>query len=517
MSEHRSVLRSTSTISALTLLSRVFGYIRDNRITALLGTGDLADAYSIAFRIPNILRRLVGEGAVSAAYIPVFSQYVAEDRRREAWEFVNAILSAAIVFMSIVVVLGILGSPYIVGFFALGFDAEKLNTTATLNRIIFPYIGLVSVSAIAMGVLNSFGRFGAPAFAPVLLNLSIIAFSLFSQFFPNPAEALSAGVVVGGVLQVLVQIPSLVRSGWRLRWLWDLAHPGVRRVAAMIGPRLFGIGIVQVEVLVGAQFASHMAVGSVASIGVADRVMELVLGGYVIALSTAVLPLLARQAAANRMNDMKDTLSFAMRVVLFITLPAALGLMLLRIPIIEVLFERGEFDERSTALTAWALLFFAVGLPAFSMIKIIVQAFYAIHDTWTPVVIGFFSLLVNIGCNFLFFNWLRNGGPPLAASLAAFFDTVALTVIFRQRYGAPGLGDVGRSCLKFAVASAAMGVAILSIIRLPGVLTGSLVQRATGLAAVVAIGAGVYFFAARLLGVRELKEMRGMFGRSEVL
>ena len=220
-----------------------------------------------------------------------------------------------------------------------------------------------------MGVLNSFGRFGASAFAPVLLNLSIIALSFFSDFFPNPAIALSVGVVIGGVLQILIQIPSLLRTGWRLRWFWDLAHPGVRRVAALIGPRLFGIGIVQIDVLVGTQFASHMIEGSVASIGLADRVMELVLGGYAIALSTAVLPLLARQAAANRMEDMKGTLTFAMRLILFITLPATVGLILLRVPIIEVLFEGGEFDAQSTALTAWALMFFAVGLSAFSMIK----------------------------------------------------------------------------------------------------------------------------------------------------
>ena len=517
MSEHRSVLKSTSTISALTVVSRIFGYIRDNRIAALLGTGDLGDAYSMAFRIPNILRRLVGEGAVSAAFIPVFSQYLAEDRRKEAWEFVNAILSAAIVFMSIVVVLGILGSSYIVGFFASGFEPDKLQTTTVLNRIIFPYIGFVSVSALAMGVLNSFGRFGAPAFAPVLLNVSIISLSFLSNFFPNPAEALAVGVVVGGVLQILIQIPSLIRAGWRMRWLWDLAHPGVRRVGALIGPRLFGIGIVQIEVLVGTQFASHMIEGSVASIGLADRVMELVLGGYVIALSTAVLPLLARQAAANRMDDMKATLCFAMRLVLFITLPATVGLILLRVPIIEVLFERGEFDAQSTALTAWALMFFAVGLSAFSMKKVIVQAFYVVHDTRTPVIIGFFSLMINIACNFLFFRWLSNGGPPLATSVAAFFDTLALTMIFRWRYGTLGIREVIRSCGKFVVASAVMGLLIFGFLRIPGAFEGSWTHRAISLTAAIVLAAGAYFAAARLLGVRELREMGGVFGRQAEL
>ena len=512
MSEHRSVLKSTSTISALTVVSRVFGYIRDKRITTLLGTGDLGDAYTIAFRIPNMLRRLVGEGAVSAAFIPVFSQYLAEGKREDAWEFVNAILSAAIVFMSIVVIAGVLGSSYIVAFFASGFAPGKLESTTVLNRIIFPYIGFVSISALAMGVLNSFGRFGASAFAPVLLNLSVIALSFFSDFFPNPAIALSVGVVIGGVLQILIQIPSLLRTGWRFRWFWDLAHPGVRRVAALIGPRLFGIGIVQIDVLVGTQFASHMIEGSAASIGLADRVMELVLGGYAIALSTAVLPLLARQAAANRMEDMKGTLTFATRLILFITLPATVGLILLRVPIIEVLFEGGEFDAQSTALTAWALLFFAVGLSAFSMIKVIVQAFYALHDTWTPVVIGFFSLLVNIALNFLFFRWLRNGGPPLATSLAAFFDTIALMIVFRLRYGTLGLRSVGRSCVKFLLASAVMGVVAYAFIRIPGFYAGAWPQRTLSLITTIALAGGTYFGMARLLRFNELQEMGGIFG-----
>jgi putative peptidoglycan lipid II flippase len=512
MSEHRSVLKSTSTISALTVLSRIFGYIRDKRTATLLGTGDLADAYAIAFRIPNILRRLVGEGAVSAAFIPVFSQYLAEKKREEAWEFVNALLSAAIVFMSLVVIAGVLGSSAIVAFFASGFDTGKLEQTTVLNRIIFPYIGFVSVSALAQGVLNSYGRFGASAFAPVLLNLSVIAMSYASGYFSNPALALSVGVVIGGVLQILIQIPSLARTGWRLRWFWDLAHPGVRRVAGLVGPRLFGIGIVQIDVLVGTQFASHMIEGSVASIGLADRVMELVLGGYAIALSTAILPLLARQAAGNRVGDMKNTLSFAVRLILFITLPATVGLILLRVPIIEVLFESGEFDAQSTALTSWALLFFAIGLSAFSMIKIIVQAFYAVHDTWTPVAIGFFSLLVNIALNFLFFRWLRNGGPPLATSMAAFFDAFVLMILFRSRYGALGLRSMGRSCLKFLVASGVMGALTYWFIHMPGLYAGARPQRALALTATIVLGTGVYFTVAKILRVQELEEMGGIFG-----
>jgi putative peptidoglycan lipid II flippase len=517
MSEHhRSVLKSTSTISALTIISRIFGYIRDRRISYLLGTGDLGDAYSIAFRIPNILRRLVGEGAVSAAFIPVFSTYLAEDKRQEGWEFVNAVLSASIVVMSVVVIVCMLGSSYIVAFFASGFPPEKLHTTMVLNRIIFPYIGFVSLSAIAMGVLNSYGRFGASACAPIFLNISIITLSYFSDFFSNPAVALSVGVVIGGVMQILVQIPSLLQTGWRLRWLWDLSHPGVRRVAALIGPRVFGIGIVQIDVLIGTQFASYMAEGSVASLGLADRVMELVLGGYVIALSTAVLPLLARQAATDNMHDMKQTLCFAMRLALFVTLPATVGLVLLRRPIIEVLFQSGKFDAQSTLLTAWALMFFAVGLSAFSMVKIIVQAFYVLHDTWTPVLIGVGSICINIICNFAFFSVLQNGGPALATSLAAFFDTFTLLMIFRLRYGSLGIRQVLRSSTKFVVASTLMGALTYAFIRIPGLYEGSWSQKATVLTVAIVLATAAYLGVARLLQTRELREMGGVFSQHPV-
>jgi len=518
MSEHRSVLKSTSMISTLTIVSRIFGYVRDSRINYLLGTGPLADAYTIAFRIPNTLRRLVGEGAVSAAFIPVFSEYLKEGRREEAWKFVHALVSAAIILVSIVTILGIVFSPTIVGLFAskefVG-NSEKIRATVALNRIMFPYIAFVSLSALSMGILNSFNRFAASAFAPVLLNLSIIAFSFCSGFFANPAMALAVGVVIGGVLQIGIQIPSLVRNGWRFRWLWNLAHPGVRRVAKLLGPRLFGIGIVQVDVLVGMRFATAMVEGSAAAISTADRVMELVLGGYAIALSTAILPLLARQSIENRIGEMKNTISFSLRLVLFITLPATVGLILLRVPIIEVLFQHGKFDSSSTALTAWPLLFFAIGLSAFSMMKIIVQAFYALHDTWTPVLVAVSSLMLNIVLNFLFFHPLQNGGPALATSLAAFFDTILLLIIFRRRHGRLGLGAVRTSCIKFAVASAVMAVIVYFTIHYPGVYAGAKLHRALALGATIAVAAGAYFGMARLLHVDELREIGSVFaGRS---
>jgi putative peptidoglycan lipid II flippase len=513
MSEHRTVLRSTSTISTITFVSRIFGYVRDSRIAFLLGTGDLADAYTIAYRIPNVIRRIVGEGAVGAAFIPVFSEYLSEGKRKEAWEFANLMLAAAMVFLTAITILGIVLSPWLAPVFAYGFQMTpgKLEITTVLNRIMFAYIALISISALASGVLQSFNRFTAPALAPVLVNLSIIAFSFLSGFFSNPAIAMAVGVMVGGVLQLAIQIPGLIGCGWRFHWIWDLAHPGVRRVMTTLAPRMFAIGVVHFDVLIGTQFAASMAAGSAASITFADRVMELVLGGYVIALSTAILPLLSRQSVERRIDELKTTLNFAIRIVLFVTLPASVGLVLLRKPIIQVLFEHGEFTSSSTELTAHALLFFAMGLSGFAMVKIIVQAFYALHETRAPVIVALISLTLNISLNFLFFRPLRNGGPALATSLSAVFDVVALTTIFRWKFGPIGMREVARSGWKFGAAAAVMGVVVWWLIHVPGFYGGSTVHRAGALLAAIIVSTVTYFGSAYLMRVREINEVWSIY------
>jgi putative peptidoglycan lipid II flippase len=510
MREHRQLLKSASLIGALTIVSRVFGYIRDSRIAFLLGSGTAADAYTTAYRIPNLLRRLVGEGAVSAAFIPAFSQYIAEKKEKDAWEFANAMLTVITMFMTAATLAGIAFSPLIVRLFASGFvdTAGKLDLTSTLNRIMFPYIFLISLSALAMGILNSFHRFAAPALSPVVLNLTMIAFSFLGALFGDITRTLAAGVVTGGALQLLIQIPPLLRSGWKIRFRADFKHPGVQRVAKLMVPVILGAGIVQVNVLVDTQFASYLEEGSVTAIYYADRVMELVLGGYAVAVSTVILPLLSRQAALGDIDELKTTLNFATRLILFITFPATMGLILLRREIIEVLFQRGGFDVTSTALTAWALPFFALGLSAFSLLKVIVPAFYALEDTRTPVKIALIAMFLNIALNFLFIRPLRNGGPALATSLSAFFNSISLFIIFYRRYGSFGVREIVRSIGKFVGASIALGVVTYVIIHWPGLYAGRLEQKILGLGAAIAAGTATYFGTAKLLHTRELGELR---------
>jgi putative peptidoglycan lipid II flippase len=327
-----------------------------------------------------------------------------------------------------------------------------------------------------MAILNCFHVFGLPASTPILLNISIIVFSVGAvwQYFDHPAMALAVGVLVGGALQLLVQVPLLVRHGMRFRFGISFRHPGIRSVARLMVPGFFGIGIYQVNFFVDTIFATapKMPSGSVTALYIADRVMELVLGGYAIAVATAILPMMSHQAAAHDFEALKKTFAFSLRIVSFITIPATVGLMVLREPIIRVLFEHGEFVARSTELTARALLYYAIGLPAFAAIKLIVPAFYSTQDTRTPVRVAAYTLFVNIILNTLFlktfFQTFSNGGPALATSLAAYFNFFTLFFVFRQRFGRLGTLSILVSLGRIAICSAAMGLLCYGMLKLSG-------------------------------------------------
>jgi putative peptidoglycan lipid II flippase len=465
LTDKKHILKSASIISLITVVSRILGYVRDQRITLLLGTSFAADAYVLAYRIPNLFRRLVAEGSMTASFIPVFTRYMRERTKEEVWDFANRLFWTLALVAAVITVLGMVFSPAVVHLFS-GANVPR-GQAVDLNRIIFPYLFFIALAALAMGILNCFHVFGLPAATPVLLNVSTILFSvgIVWHYVGDPAKSLAIGVLVGGVLQFLVQVPSLVQRGMKFTFGISFSHPAIRDVARLMIPRLFGIGIGQINLLVDTKFAtaSRMPGGSLAALYIADRVMELVLGGYAIAVATAILPMMSHQAAAKDYESLKKTLSFSVRIVAFITIPAALGLMILREPIIRVLFQYGQFHAESTRLTARALLYYAVGLPALATVKLIVPAFYSTHDTKTPVIVASISLFINIVLNIVFlqffFNRVQNGGPALATALATFFDFFALFIIFRLRYGPLGTMDILRSFSKVSLCAAIMGVA----------------------------------------------------------
>lgn len=467
MTQKQEILKSASVISLITIVSRILGYVRDQRITLLLGTTPTADAFVLAYRIPGLLRRLVGEGSMTASFIPFFTSYLTNKSREDVWGFANRLFWTLAAALAAITVLGVAFSSQVIHLFTFFAPGQlQWDQAVYLNRIMFPYIYFIGLSALAMAILNCFHVFGIPAATPVLLNVSIISCSIaaVSRHFSSPAVSLAVGVLVGGTLQFLMQVPQLVRQGMRFDFGVSFRDAGVRSVAGLMAPGFFGIGVAQINFFVGTIFAisSRMPAGSVTSLYVAERVMELVLGGYAIAVATAILPMMSRQAAAGDLEELKTTLAFSLRIVSFITLPAAVGLVVLREPIIRVLFEHGEFVAASTGLTSRALLYYALGLPAFAALKLIVPAFYALHDMRLPVRIAAYSLGLNLVLNALCLRWLypifRNGGPAVATVASAYFNFFALFAIFRLRFGRLGTLGILLSSTRVAFCAALMGM-----------------------------------------------------------
>ena len=468
MTEKKQILKSASIISLVTVFSRALGYLRDQRITLLLGTSLAADSFVLAYRIPNLFRRLVGEGSMTASFIPVFTGYMAEKTRQEVWDFAHRLFWTLALVLAVITVFGIVFSPAVVHVFTSSSGgAIRWDEAVYLNRIIFPYVFFIGLAALAMAILNCFHYFAVPAATPIFLNLSIILFStaLVWKRFSDPAVSLAVGVLVGGALQFLIQLPLLVRQGMRFDFGFSFRHPGIRAVGRLMLPGFFGIGMAQINFFVDTFFATaaRMPRGSLTSLYVADRVMELVLGGYAIAVATAILPMMSHQASAKDYQNMKHTFAFALRIVSFITVPAALGLMIMREPIIHVLFQHGRFVAESTKLTARALLYYSAGLPAFAAVKLIVPAFYSTKDTKTPVIVAAMALVLNIVLNAVFLQFFyrkfQNGGPAAATSLASYFNFFVLFAVFRLRYGRLGTMEIFRSFGKITVCAGIMGAA----------------------------------------------------------
>src|SRR5882724_3193395 len=465
LTEKKQILKSASIISLVTIASRILGYVRDQRIALLLGATYVGDAYNLAYRIPNLFRRLVAEGSMTASFIPVFTTYMREKPEEDVWDFANKLFWTLALMVAIITILGMVFSPFVVHLFAG--NSPSVPLAIELNRVVFPYLFFVALAALAMGILNCFHIFGLPAATPIIWNAATIVFSVGAvwKYFHDPQTAIVVGVLVGGVLQFLIQVPTLVRKGMTFKFGISFSHPGIKNVARLMIPRLFGIGIGQINLLVDTRFATAavMPPGSLTALYLADRVMELVLGGYAIAVATAILPMMSHQAAANDYVGLKKTLTFSVRIVAFITIPAMLGLMILREPIIRVLFQHGQFVAASTRLTARALLYYAIALPGLATVKLIVPAFYSTRDTRTPVIIASISLVLNIVLNIVFmqffFKRVQNGGPALATALATFFDFFALFIIFRVRYGALGTMEILRSFGKISLCASIMGVA----------------------------------------------------------
>ena len=476
MNETRQVVKAAGVIGAATLLSRVLGFVRDMVVARAFGASHVADAFYVAYRIPSLLRELFAEGSMSSAFVPVFTQTLTIESRDEARRLACAAFSLILVVVAAVTVLGIVFAPWIVAVIAPGFgdDPGKAALTTDLTRIMFPYLLWISLAALAMGVLNSLRAFAAPALSPALFNISIIAtVLLLAPFLDEPVTAVAWGVFFGGLAQLVVQVPSLRRAGMALRWRWQPDHSALRRMGMLLVPTLVGLSVSQINIFINTLLASYLARGSVTYLYYAMRLVQFPLGVFGVALSTALLPTMSTHAAKQDWAALRDTLSFGLRLILFITIPAMVGLIALRAPIIHVLFEHGRFVAQDTAGTAAAVLGYTVGLWAFAGVRVVVPVFYARQDTRTPVIAAALSVLANVALSLVLMGPLAHAGLALATAAASAFNFVVLLVVLRRRLGPFGGRRVARSAglavlASLPIAAIGWGVSELAIWQQPG-------------------------------------------------
>jgi putative peptidoglycan lipid II flippase len=517
---HKKLLRSTLAVSVPTLFSRIFGYLRDMIQAYYMGTGRSADAFTIAYIIPNLLRRLTAEGAMTAAFVPVFSRLKSKESRDELWKFANAFFFDLTVIMAGIVVLGMIFSPLLVKVIGVGFqDAQgKLDLTIALTRMMFPYIFLVSLSALAMAVLNSFHTFFVPALTPVLFNLAVITLAVcFAGRSQEPAYVFAAGVVAGGFLQLAFQLPFLWRKGMNFRFGLSFTHPAVKKVGRLMVPGVIGAGVYQINFALSRMIASLLPEGSVASLYYSSRVQELTLGLFSVALSIALLPTFSDLAAARDYPRMKTTLHFSFRTVSFITFPALVGLVVLNQPIIQVLYQRGQFDAASTVMTSNCLLYFALGLPFISGVKILAPAFYSLKDTRTPVIVASVVMVLYILLALVLMGPLQVGGIALALSISSVFNFLGLYYLMEKKIGPMDKSSFLPSVLKSMFAAVVMGAGVMWVFRFLEYQDADILGKIIRLAAGIVTGITIYFLLSLVINREDLRSLKNMFSRRDII
>jgi putative peptidoglycan lipid II flippase len=513
MSTQRSVARSAGVIGSLTGVSRVLGFVRDLVIAAAFGTSIAAEAFVVSFKLPNLLRDLVGEGAANAAFVPVLTE-CREKKPGDFWGLVSTLFLILAGVLAALTLLGVVFAPFIIRVVAPGFvasaDAGKYPLTIELTRAIFPYIFLIGLSALAMGVLNTLKEFTASAIGPILLNLSMIFWGFFFEKTYGPM-ALVIGVLCGGVLQLGCQVPALLKKGFRLRPP-AFHHGAIAKIGRLLVPRAFGSALYHINVFVDtilASFERIVGAGGQSALYYSNRLFQLPLAIFGVAMAQALLPTFSSQMVREDLEGFKETFSFAVRTLMLVVLPASVGLIALSEPIIRIIFERGRFDAYSTAITSSALYFYAFGLLSCCFIKVFVNAFYAMHDTRTPVKITFVSLGLNILFCLVLMKPLKIGGLALASSLSATVNMLLLYRALRGRIGALDEARILKAFLKMASAALLMGFAALfyNELVLEAQLESRRLVQAASLLGGIFLSILVYFGFAFLLRVEETKRI----------
>ena len=527
-----SLLRSIFSFSSMTLISRVLGLVRDVVLARYFGASAATDAFFVAFKIPNFLRRLFAEGSFSLAFVPVLAEYRVRADQTEMKSLVDATAGCLLAVLLALTGLGMLAAPWVVAVFAPGFadDPDQQALAAEMLRVTFPYLLFIALTALSGGILNTLGRFALPAVTPALLNISLItAAVVFSQRFPEPVKALAWGVLAAGALQLTIQLPALARHGLLPLPRPNFRHPGVRRIMKLMIPTLFGSSFAQINLLLDVLIASLLVEASISWLYYGDRLMEFPLGMFGVALSVVILPTLSSLHARADRERFRSTLEWAVLLGLIIGLPAAAGLAVLGGPTATTLFHYGEFSAGDVEMTALALGAYCIGLPAFIGVKILAPAFFSRQDTRTPVRIGIIALVVNMGLNIVFvgaITWHLAGqlllddpwqalalnpgahaGLALASSVSAWLNALLLWKSLARQGLAPAFP--WRDLARILVAGLAMVLALYWLVPpTPDWLDISLQVRVAWLTAAVAGGAGIYALVLAALGIRPLTLIR---------
>ncbi|MGI6224649.1 MAG: murein biosynthesis integral membrane protein MurJ [Peptococcales bacterium] len=508
------VARAAGTIMIAMALSRLFGYIRDIVIYYKFGQDFRTDAYNAAFSIPDFLYYLLVGGALSSAFIPVFSSYLATNKEEDGWQVASTIFNLVMVLMIIGITLGLIFTPQLVKILVPGFTVEAFNLTVLLTRVMFAQSFFMALNGISQGILHSYKHFFAPALGSVLYNLGIIVVGIL-LVDKIGILGFSIGVVLGAALNFLVQVPALIKIGLKYKPVFNIKHPGVQKILILMVPVFIGLSVTHLNLFVNQFLASSLPQGMISALRAAQRIMQLPIGVFAIAVALAVFPTLTAHAARKEEKEFKVTMSLGVRTVIFITLPAAVGLIALRVPIVRVMFQQGEFTPFNTESTAYALFFYSLGLIGYSAQQVLNRAFYALEDTKTPVTVGIITILINIVLNFLLIKPLGHGGLALAYSMAGLVNMVLLLLFLRNKIGHISGREMLISFGKTLTASVIMGVIVYFSASLFEMNFGveSKVLQISQVFLGVGIGALVYILIVSFMKMEEAKMATGILTR----
>ena len=506
-SSTQRVARAAGIVMFAIFLSRILGFIRERAIATVFGRTGATDVFFAAFAIPDLMYQLLVGGVISSAFIPVFTQYLARDDEKQAWYVASSFINLVAILLISFTLLGIVFAPVVAPLVGIGFVGEQRDLLVNLMRITFPAVFFTALSGISMGVLNSYQKFTLPAVGPLVYNSA----QILSAYLVGPLlgiVGMAYGTVVGAFGSFLIQLPLATRLGRPYyRGLIDLKHPGIRRIIKLMIPAIIGLSIAQINMIVGQNLASLLQTGSIVALRIANRLINFPLGIFAMGLSTAIFPTLATHAARKEMTELKQTFAFGLRVVFYITLPSAVGMAVLRVPIVRLLFETGEFTSHDTEVTAYALLFYAAGLFAQSGLQIITRVYYSLQDTITPVKVGFAAVAVNFVISLALLKWtsLEIGGLALAFSLTSLIQMLILIWALRRKIGTIG----GRRILNTVARAAAASAVMAPCTYYAAVLAARYVNLASGTGRLVqtfsaiAVGIGVYLALSLILKMEE--------------